>query len=89
VNFLAKAWGTTQAEDFKSVADYVKTHVYRGVTGAISLDNDFHAALHYPLQTDDLNKGMAQLFFQVQDGQHTIIQPDPLAQGKFRSFPWA
>jgi branched-chain amino acid transport system substrate-binding protein len=32
---------------------------------------------------------MAQLFFQVQDGQHKIIQPDPLAQAKFRSFPWA
>ena len=89
LNFLAQAWGTTPAEDFKGVADYVKTHVYRGVTGAISLDNDFHAALHYPLQTDDLNKGMAQLFFQVQDGQHKIIQPDPLAQGKFRNFPWA
>jgi branched-chain amino acid transport system substrate-binding protein len=32
---------------------------------------------------------MAQLYFQVQDGQHKIIQPDVLAEGKFRTFPWA
>jgi branched-chain amino acid transport system substrate-binding protein len=41
------------------------------------------------LQTDDLNKGMAQLYFQVQDGQHKIIQPTPLAETQFRTFPWA
>jgi branched-chain amino acid transport system substrate-binding protein len=32
---------------------------------------------------------MAQLFFQVQDGKHKIIQPDPLAESKFRNVPWA
>ena len=52
------------------------------MTGAINMNNDFHAALHYPLQTEDLNKGMAQLFFQVQDGQHKIIQPDASGAGQ-------
>lgn len=89
VNFLAQAWGSVEPEDFKGVADYVRSHVYRGVTGAINMNNEFQAALHYPLQTTDLDKGMAQLFFQVQDGEHKIIQPDPLAQTKFRNVPWA
>ncbi len=89
VNFLKDAWTTAPAEDFKAVSDYIRTHVYRGVTGAINMNNEFQAAMHYPLQTTDLSKGMAQLFFQVQDGAHKIIQPDPLAEGKFRSFPWA
>jgi len=31
---------------------------------------------------------MAQLFFQVQDGQHKIIQPDALAEVKYRPVPW-
>ena len=57
------------------MADYIKTHTYRGVDGAVDMNNEYQAALHYPLQTDDLNKGMAQLYFQVQDGQHKIIQP--------------
>jgi branched-chain amino acid transport system substrate-binding protein len=52
------------------------------------MNNDYQAALHYPLQTTDLNKGMAQLFFQVQDGQHKIIEPTVLAESKFRAFPW-
>jgi len=55
----------------------------------VDLNNDYQAALHYPLQTQDLNKGMAQLYFQVQDGAHKIIAPDALAESKFRSFPWA
>ena len=58
-------------------------------TARCRLDNEYQAALHYPLQTEDLNKGMAQLYFQVQDGQHKIIQPDVLAESKFRTFPWA
>ncbi len=89
VNMLKNAWSNVDAEDLKGVADYVRTHVYRGVDGAVSLDNEYQAALHYPLQTEDLNKGMAQLYFQVQDGAHKIIQPTVLAESKFRKFPWA
>ena len=69
------------------MADYVRTHTYRGVDGAVSLDNEYQAALHYPLQTDDLNKGMAQLYFQVQDGAHKIIQPTPLAEVEVPRLP--
>jgi branched-chain amino acid transport system substrate-binding protein len=86
---LKNAWDNAEPEDFKAVCDYIRTHTYRGVDGAVSLDNEYQAALHYPLQTDDLNKGMAQLYFQVQDGAHKIIQPTPLAESKFRAFPWA
>ncbi len=89
VNILKNAWANASPEDFKAVASYIKTHPYRGVDGAVSLDNEYQAALHYPLQTEDLNKGMAQLYFQVQDGAHKIIAPSVLAESKFRSFPWA
>jgi branched-chain amino acid transport system substrate-binding protein len=86
---LKNAWTNADPSDFKAVADYIRSHTYRGVCGAVDLNNEYQAALHYPLQTEDLNKGMAQLYFQVQDGQHKIIQPDPLAETKFRPFPWA
>jgi branched-chain amino acid transport system substrate-binding protein len=86
---LRNAWMHTDPNDFKAVCDYVRTHTYRGVDGAVSLDNEYQAALHYPLQTTDLNKGMAQLYFQVQGGQHKIIEPGVLAESKFRAFPWA
>ena len=86
---LRNAWMNADPSDFKAVCDYIRTHTYRGVDGAVSLDNEYQAALHYPLQTTDLNKGMAQLYFQVQDGAHKIIEPEVLAQSKFRPFPWA
>lgn len=89
VYILKNAWANVDPADFKAMADYIKTHTYRGVDGAVDMNNEYQAALHYPLQTQDLNKGMAQLYFQVQDGQHKIIQPDVLAESKFRVFPWA
>ena len=85
---LKNAWINTDPDDFKAVADYIRTHTYRGVDGAVDLNNEYQAALHYPLQTEDLSKGMAQLYFQVQDGAHKIIEPTVLAESKFRSFPW-
>ena len=88
VYILKNAWMNTDPADFKAMADYIRTHPYRGVDGAVDMNNEYQAALHYPLQTQDLNKGMAQLYFQVQDGQHKIIQPDVLAESKFRAFPW-
>ena len=85
---LKNAWIERRAGELSAVCDYIRTHTYRGVDGAVDLNNEYQAALHYPLQTKDLNKGMAQLFFQVQDGQHKIIQPDVLAEAKFRIAPW-
>jgi len=85
---LRNAWMNADPSDFKAVCDYIRHHIYRGVDGAVSLDNEYQAALHYPLQTTDLNKGMAQLYFQVQDGAHKIIEPEVLAESKFRAFPW-
>ena len=89
VHILRDAWAGADPDEFKAVAAHIRTHPYRGVNGAYSLDNDYQASLHYPLQTDDLNKGMAQLYFQVQDGQHKIIAPDALTESKFRGVPWA
>jgi branched-chain amino acid transport system substrate-binding protein len=86
---LKNAWMNVDPTDFKAIADYIRTHTYRGVDGAVDMNNEYQAALHYPLQTEDLSKGMAQLYFQVQDGQHKIIQPTVLAEAKFRVFPWA
>ena len=79
----------TDPDDFKAMADYIRTHPYRGVDGAVDLNNEYQAALHYPLQTEDLNKGMAQLYFQVQDGAAQDHRADGAGrESKFRTFPW-
>jgi len=52
------------------------------------LDNDCHCSPAYPDEVDDINKGMGHLFFQVQDGEHKIIAPDPLVESTFQPAPW-
>lgn len=88
IHFLKEAWMAVEPEDFKGVAEYVRTHIYRGVDGAINMNNDYQAAIQYPLQTTSLDKGMATPYFQIQNLQPKIIQPDVLAQSKFRLAPW-
>ena len=45
--------------------------------------------MQYPVGTDDLNKGMSQLYFQVQEKESKIFYPFPLKQTEFKTVPWA
>ena len=59
----------------------------------MNMNNDLQEGLHYPNngfdnQTDTLEDGMAQLFVQVQDGEHKIIWPNEIAESTLRPAPW-
>jgi branched-chain amino acid transport system substrate-binding protein len=89
VYLLKEAWEAIgDPNDFEAVNDYIRTHRYRGVDGWYIFDNDCQCTPAYPDQVDDLDEGMAHLFFQVQDGEHKIIAPDPLTEAEFRPAPW-
>ncbi len=88
IMILAGIWQDHEPENLKAVTDALRASTYRGVNGFYQWNNPYQAPLHYPLQTQDLNKGMAHLFFQVQDGQHRIIAPDALKEASFRPTPW-
>jgi branched-chain amino acid transport system substrate-binding protein len=86
---LANAWKAVgNTTDHKAICSYIKTHPYRGVNGWYYLNNPQQAGIEYPDQTSDPNKGMAHLFFQVQNGQHVIIGPAPYTQGQYQPQPW-
>lgn len=89
VYMLKRAWEATgDPNDFKAVNDFIRANHYRGVNGWYMLDNDCQCTPAYPDEVDDIDKGMAHLFFQVQDGEHKIIAPDPLIETEFRPAPW-
>jgi branched-chain amino acid transport system substrate-binding protein len=89
VYMLKNAWEAVgDPKNFKAVNEYIQNHHYRGVDGWYIFDNDCHCTPAYPDQTTDFNKGMAHLFFQVQDGEHKIIAPEPLVETEFRPAPW-
>ena len=60
----------------------------RGVNGYYSFDAETQSGVSYPNMTDDPEAGQAHLFFQVQDGEHRIIAPQPYAESGFRRAPW-
>jgi branched-chain amino acid transport system substrate-binding protein len=88
MHILANAWGAAEPEDFAAVCSFLRKNLYRGVNGTYNVDNDSHTAVHYPLETPSLDKGLAQLYFQIQGDEHRIIAPQPLAESSFRLAPW-
>jgi branched-chain amino acid transport system substrate-binding protein len=88
VKILAEAWKKADPDKFDEVNDTLRKLTYRGVNGFYRFDNPFQAPLHYPLETQKLEEGVAHLFFQVQGGQHRIISPDVLKEVAFEAPPW-
>ena len=89
VYMLKRAWEAAgDPNNFKAVNDHIRANHYRGVNGWYMLDNDCQCTPAYPDEVDSIDKGMAHLLFQVQDGEHKIIAPDPLVEVEFRPAPW-
>ncbi len=85
---LAQAWKQADPDKFDDVTATLRKLTYRGVNGFYRFDNPFQAPLHYPLETQKLEEGVAHLFFQVQGGQHRIVSPDTLKEVAFKAPPW-
>lgn len=94
INYLALAWEATgDPEDFAANVAWIRNTPYRGVCGMMDMNNDLQEALHYPddgfgNQAVELDKGMSQLFVQVQDREHKVIWPGPISESELRPAPW-
>ncbi|MFB2552531.1 ABC transporter substrate-binding protein [Ensifer soli] len=94
VQYLKRAWEATKApEDFAANVKWIRENPYRGVCGMMDMNNEYQEALHYPdngfgNQASELEKGMSQLFVQVQNGEHKIIWPNEIAESKLQPAPW-
>jgi branched-chain amino acid transport system substrate-binding protein len=92
--YLKAAWEAVgDPSRFDAVNDWVRTHAFRGVNGMMDLNNRYQEAAHYPdnghdVTATDLEKGMAQLYYQVQNAEHKIIYPDALSEGQLQTAPW-
>lgn len=94
MNYLKLAWEATgDPEDFAANVAWIRNNPYRGVNGMMDMNNDLQEALHYPdngfdNQATELEKGMSQLFVQVQDREHKVIWPNEIAESSLRPAPW-
>ncbi len=94
VQYLRLAWEATgNPEDFAANCAWIRANPYRGVCGMMNMNNERQEGLHYPdngfdNQAAKLEDGMAQLFVQVQDGEHKIVWPNEIAESTLRPAPW-
>ena len=93
--YLKKAWESVgDTRDFKAVSDWIRVNPYRTVCGYVDMNNALQEGVHYPdngfdaLQTNDINKGVAQLYYQVQDAEHKIIFPSQVGNATLQPAPW-
>ena len=85
VHLLAQAWmAAPNPSHFATVASQLRRLRYRGVNGSYYLDNARQSGLGFPDVTRDPSLGQAHLVFQIQDGTHRIISPQPYAESSFR-----
>lgn len=92
--YLKAAWEAVgDPAKFQEVCDWIRKTPYRGVCGYMSMNNPYQECAHYPDTGDaigarDLEQGMAQLYFQVQNNEHKIVYPDVLKESALRKAPW-
>jgi branched-chain amino acid transport system substrate-binding protein len=72
--------------DYQKVAKLTEEGIHRGVTGSISFED--HGGRCYPWQTNDSSLGQAHTIFQIQNGEHVLVFPDPYTTGEFELPPW-
>ncbi|VTZ27746.1 Branched-chain amino acid ABC transporter substrate-binding protein [Methylocella tundrae] len=93
-HYLKAAWEATgDPSNFKAVCDWVRANPYRGVCGYMDMRNEYQEAAHYPddghpVSASELEKGMSQLYVQVQNAEHKIIYPYDIKQSKLQPAPW-
>jgi branched-chain amino acid transport system substrate-binding protein len=85
IHLLAQAWmAVPNPSHFRAVASQLRRLRYRGVNGSYYLDNASQSGLGFPDATRDPSLGQAHLVFQIQNGAHRIVSPQPYAESTFR-----
>lgn len=94
VYYLKAAWEATKdPNNFKAVCDWVRANPYRGVCGYMDMRNEYQEAAHFPdngfaVTAKELEKGMSQLYVQVQNKEHKIIYPYEIKESTLVKAPW-
>ncbi len=92
--YLKAAWEATKdPNNFKAVCDWIRANPYRGVCGLMDMRNPWQEAAHFPdngydVTAKELEKGMSQLYVQVQNREHRIIYPYELKESGLVKAPW-
>lgn len=89
VRLLSAAWSAVEAHDVVDVVRYIRRWPYRGVNGVYYFGDTSHVPQLYPDTTNDAALGQAHLVYQIQEGKHVLLGPDPFGTvSSYRTPPW-
>lgn len=89
VMMLCTAWAAVEARNVDEVVRSLRRWPYRGVNGVYYFGETRHAPLLYPDTTSDAAMGQAHFVYQIQDGSHRLLAPEPFADvDDFRLPDW-
>jgi branched-chain amino acid transport system substrate-binding protein len=89
VNLLAAAWSATATRDTDDVVRYLRRWPHRGVNGVYYFGETSQSTLSYPDLTPDASMGQAHMVYQIQDGSHHALAPEPFGScTRFRVPAW-
>jgi branched-chain amino acid transport system substrate-binding protein len=89
VRLLSAAWASVEPQDVVDVVKYIRRWPYRGVNGVYYFGDSSHVPQLYPDTTNDAALSQAHLVYQIQDGKHALLGPEPFGSiSGFRTPPW-
>lgn len=89
VRLLASAWSATSSRRTSDVVQYLRRLPHRGVNGVYYFGERSQSTLSYPDVTPDASMGQAHMVYQIQDGEHRPLGPEPFGTAAaFRRPSW-
>lgn len=89
VRMLASAWSAVDAGDVSDVVRHLRRWPYRGVNGVYYFGDTGQTPKLYPDTTSDAALSQAHLIYQIQQGEHVLINPEPFGRvADFRLPHW-
>lgn len=89
VKLLASAWSATNSRHTKDVVQYLRRSAHRGINGVYFLGGSNQSSLSYPDVTADPSIGQAHMIYQIQEGSHRVLGPEPFGTAtNFRLPSW-
>jgi len=90
VHLLASAWSATNSRHTKDVVQYLRRVAHRGINGVYFLGGNAQSSLSYPDVTPDASIAQAHMIYQIQDGTHRLLGPEPFGSAmNFRLPIWS
>ena len=89
INLIASAWASSNSREPRQVMKHLRRVPFRGVNGVYYLGAQAQATRTYPDSTRDASISQAMMVYQIRNGEHRPLAPEPFGSvDRFELPPW-